>query len=267
MMIRAVILAPNPAGRFAKYEELDDQNILAEAKRLGLIKPDSEDPLGRVRARSRFLDQVRESPELLKSRGAARQVIASLPSDKDAAVAFLCAFAFSQQDEPSWDEAVRLTLALAATDPSVSAADVAADVLILVQAKQLSLLTDKEVQWTKSGNALSMHSVLQVRYVRGEVRATSAGLSRPDKATEHAEAGAKATELLPRLEPIYPALAQTKQHAAWIALMRWALVPGNVDWLDLADLIATNHQNVQTPDYLCQEGKENCLEEIGADER
>jgi len=252
-----------PGGIFESQERDDPYDALLGREGVGIAE---EYRAEKARKRRELLMKERSSPEAIERRQQIREALERLPSDKDSAIFALSLSSFSLQESPPWNDAIRMAIALARSvgSKAVPAEEIAEQTLLLVQAKQLSLLTDARIRWARAGNSLREESALKVRYVRGKVQADDKGLSRPDVAAEHPAAGKAATDLLPRLEPIYPALARTREAAAWIALLRWALEPGHVAWLDLADLAATDHRTVVTPDYFCnaEEGR-RCLEEIG----
>jgi hypothetical protein len=119
-----------------------------------------------------------------------------------------------------------------------------------VDSTRLSLLTDDHLSITKGKDRIAFGSRLRIRYVHGRIEFGSDGLNRLDEVIEVKDAGDKATELIPRLEPVYPSLRNTREYAQWIGLMRWAQEAGHVAWLDLADLRPIQHSNDATPDYL-----------------
>jgi hypothetical protein len=111
-------------------------------------------------------------------------------------------------------------------------------------------LTDDHLSITNGKGGIGFGSRLKIRYVHGKIEFGADGLKRLDEVVEVKKAGERATELIPRLETVYPSLRKVREYAQWIGLMRWAQQPGNVAWLDLADLRTVQHSNEATPDYL-----------------
>ena len=168
-------------------------------------------------------------------------LLKSLRPDKKDALVQLVWIGFDGESHVSWSLAERTFLVIGSfSTPKANDHDAALAVLQLLQAKQLSLLT------------------LRVRYVRGDITADSKCLTLSDDAKVSEKASEAATSVLRSVEQAYPWIAAARRHAALIALLRWALQPANVDFVDFAELATVDVHRVITPDYVCRDELQAC---------
>lgn len=268
LMIQAVADADTFQQRARVFAAKEDSMIRATLRKEGFFpEPSTGSGLGattnpadslhrEIEARiDAQLEALREEPEFRRRRTAIGEQLGRLSPDRAVALAQLGTLGFRDDTEHSWMEAARLLLMYALlSEESFEAEDLARQVLLIIQSRQLSLLTDGKIAWQRESDTLEPSSVLRVRYVRGRLEAGKDGFRRSEAAVDHRAASEAATAALPRLEAAFPALRSTREHAAWIALFRWALDDGKLAWVDLADLSGVEHRTVITPDFLCPEG-------------
>ena len=189
-------------------------------------------------------------------RTAVMQLINALPRPRTQAVASLMSLAVDRQGGLiKWNTLEPLALSFAAVDirrPRDLTLLARQIIYEAVDFRQLSLMTDESVEVRRNGSDLDVSARLQIRYVHGSIIANDEGLSTSDRANDSPQAGQEATRAIPELEPVYLPLRAAREHAGWIAVMRWAFAPGNVAAVDLADLASVNHRNATTADYYCR---------------